>query len=427
MDTTTRLLLQLPDPDPVTGDFLDVSVLNANFQKLDAEVGTSPILSTERPTSPYQGQEILETDTGKRFVWGGTKWLQTLLAGASFDSNIGIGTAPDANAARKLKTYWAGTMGGTSQVLLEQSGTPAGSRALSIKAGGEAIERWWIDFDGKMQWSDGVAGDVSLRRASANHLQTEDWFTSIRGATSDWAFGTYVTGEGNPRLVVKQDGGLNWGPGTATTDTNLYRSSVGNRLVTDDEFQVGQALRCLPPVGSGSQAIVFNHGYGLYVDNAGAGGANNRMWIDGPDGGEIVIGPRSGSSNFGSIRLRTSDTTASAANAYLDAGNTLYKSTSSIRYKVNVRDLDLDAQQLLSLRPVRFHDKKQHAKLGEDAPTHVGLIAEEVDALGLKEFVHYDAEGRPDGVQYERLAVALLPVVKDLLERVERLEAQAAR
>lgn len=32
-------------------------------------------LSTNRPTSPYIGQFIFETDTKKQLVWDGTAWI----------------------------------------------------------------------------------------------------------------------------------------------------------------------------------------------------------------------------------------------------------------------------------------------------------------------------------------------------------------
>ena len=41
------------------------------------------------------------------------------------------------------------------------------------------------------------------------------------------------------------------------------------------------------------------------------------------------------------------------------------------------------------------------------------MIAEEVDSLGLKDFVHYDSEGKPDGVKYKLLAVGLMGVLKN--------------
>lgn len=53
-----------------------------------------------------------------------------------------------------------------------------------------------------------------------------------------------------------------------------------------------------------------------------------------------------------------------------------------------------------------------------------GVIAEEVRDAGLDEFVVYDANGEVEGVMYDRLGVALIPVVK---RQRDRLTAQADR
>lgn len=50
-----------------------------------------------------------------------------------------------------------------------------------------------------------------------------------------------VDGEANTRWGVRADGFQAWGDGTATRDTNLYRSAA-NTLATDDNFEVGQSL-----------------------------------------------------------------------------------------------------------------------------------------------------------------------------------------
>lgn len=426
MNSTTRVVLLKPNSHPVTGDFVDIDVINGNMDKIDSVISFTVCTSTARPAVPFTGQAILETDTAKTYVWGGSAWLP-LLSGLTLQlDKLGIGTAADANILRKLKLFSGGTNGTLSQMLLEQSGPAAGSRALSLKAAGEANERWWIDFDGKMQWGPGSAGgDVTLYRGGADTLGTDDFVQITRATTGAWCLGAKVSGESQPRAVLTSDGILAFGPGSSAFDVFFQRNGVGNLLV-DGTLNLNQALNAMPAVSAGSKVFNFNHGYALYVDNAGAGGNNTRVWLDGPDGGEIVIGPRSGSSNFGSIRLRTDKTTASAANAFLDAGNVLYKSTSSARYKVKIRTEDFDHAKLMELRPVRFKDKAQFAELAEEAPDHVGLIAEEVHELGLTEYVHYDAEGRPNGVQYDRLTLGLLSIVKDLAARVERLENAAS-
>lgn len=85
MDSTARLALNKPNPDPVTGDFVDISVLNANFDKLDAAIGAIPVTSGTRPSAPFNGQFIRETDTGRVFLCVGTGpaiWVEVILGTA---------------------------------------------------------------------------------------------------------------------------------------------------------------------------------------------------------------------------------------------------------------------------------------------------------------------------------------------------------
>ena len=73
MNFTTRLALSKPDPNPVTGDFVDIAVLNANMDKLDAGIGATICTAATRPASPFHGQIIRETDTRKLYVWNATQ------------------------------------------------------------------------------------------------------------------------------------------------------------------------------------------------------------------------------------------------------------------------------------------------------------------------------------------------------------------
>lgn len=206
----------------------------------------------------------------------------------------------------------------------------------------------------------------------------------------------------------------------------LFVPPSGNYIigVLGDSFALGGTLTVTPEESAGSIAIEFNHGYEIFVDNTGAGADNTRWWLDTPDNGEVVIGPRSGSAHLESLRLRTDATTGSAANCFIDSTTQqIRRSTSSRRYKVLIRDADVDLDAVRQLRPVRFKDKSEVLRVGADvASDHVGFIAEEVDELGLREFVHYNGDGEPESVQYDRMVPALLLLINDLADRVTRLE-----
>jgi hypothetical protein len=179
-------------------------------------------------------------------------------------------------------------------------------------------------------------------------------------------------------------------------------------------------------------------------------------------------------------------TTASAANAYLNNGSTpanqLLRSTSSLRYKTDVETLDhAKADAVLNLRPVWYRSK---AEADRKDWSWYGLIAEEVAQVEPR-LVHWsypedqfetietqteiektrevevtpavlddednvvepavtetetytetetkserklktDAQLAPDGVQYDRLTVMLLDIVKRQNQRIEQLEAKVA-
>lgn len=123
-----------------------------------------------------------------------------------------------------------------------------------------------------------------------------------------------------------------------------------------------------------------------------------------------------------------------------DGQFSLGRNTSSIRYKMNVRDAD-PRPGILDLRPVIFDRKPQFRDpVDEDgnrvegpavripgAVDEFGLIAEEVLEL-VPELVQWfdagDGKGNQvDGVRYELIGVALVPAVRDHDERIARLES----
>lgn len=118
-------------------------------------------------------------------------------------------------------------------------------------------------------------------------------------------------------------------------------------------------------------------------------------------------------------------TTASAANVYVDASGNVMRSTSSIRYKTDVKDVEKDeAVKLLDIRPITYSSTCE----GDNkTDRHYGFIAEELNLIdpALVNFKTMEDGARvPDGVQYERVVVGLLKLVQDLTKRVEQLEAK---
>jgi hypothetical protein len=112
--------------------------------------------------------------------------------------------------------------------------------------------------------------------------------------------------------------------------------------------------------------------------------------------------------------------TATAPNLYMDSSGYLIRSTSSRRYKRDIKTYAPPTGAFDKLRAVTYRSRSEH-----DDPDliHVGLIAEEVDEAGLKAFVVYDDKGRPEALEYDRMVALLIAEVQALRKRVAALEA----
>lgn len=76
MATSPSARLGIPLPIPGSQEPFTVAAYNNAINTLDANVGSVVVTSTTRPTQPYPGQVIFESDTNGSFVWDGTQWRQ---------------------------------------------------------------------------------------------------------------------------------------------------------------------------------------------------------------------------------------------------------------------------------------------------------------------------------------------------------------
>jgi hypothetical protein len=214
-------------------------------------------------------------------------------------------------------------------------------------------------------------------------------------------------------------------PGKPVTPADV--DNIDNTSVTTDQLTIN------PTIGAGAsyQALTLPNSYAIWTDNAGSGTAANRLWLDMPDTGDIILGPRSGTAFVSTLRLRTNATTASAANCFIDSTTQrISRSTSSRRYKVGIEDVEVDLGAFRRLRVVTFQDRQEHAEQGDAAPWYIGLVAEEVHDLGLHQLVAYmqtDDGPIPDGVQYDRLTLGLLQLAQAQQEQLDTLTTRLAQ
>lgn len=108
---------------------------------------------------------------------------------------------------------------------------------------------------------------------------------------------------------------------------------------------------------------------------------------------------------------------------------TLGSDCSSAGAVADVSDADgfvpLDALRQVKWRVYWLKDDL-NLKLDDAQPT-VGLLAEDLDEVGLGFFCEYDDDGNPTGVDYPRLSVAALRLAQDAMDEVDELKGEVAR
>ena len=96
---------------------------------------------------------------------------------------------------------------------------------------------------------------------------------------------------------------------------------------------------------------------------------------------------------------------------------------------VNISDADefvpVDALRQVKWRVYWLKDDL-NLKL-DDAQPVIGLLAEDLDKVGLGFFCEYDSDGNPTGVDYPKLSVAALRLAQQAMGEVDELKAEVAR
>lgn len=127
---------------------------------------------------------------------------------------------------------------------------------------------------------------------------------------------------------------------------------------------------------------------------------------------------------------QSKNSTGFGANVYLDAFGKMYVTTSASRFKQNIkRNYDTTyGNKLLNLPTATWKDKSEVKKyeageIDHKPRSYYGMIAEDLDKAGLDMLVTKE-NGKITGIQYDRIGVALIPVIKELKEKIKRLESK---
>jgi hypothetical protein len=241
------------------------------------------------------------------------------------------------------------------------------------------------------------------------------------------------------------------------TGSSLFLGMNGVSMDTQPITSGSPATFTMTP-DSGSGSSVYFAGNSTTIGDGGPTGDTSinggRSVALSTAGGDIYLyEPGSGTeavhvgrdSSSGTVRSETiyNRTYTNAANVYVTSFGTVGRSTSLERNKVNIDRTWADDSELLAkvkaLTPASFYDRGNAERYAEWAslpeavrspnmdaqfPRRIlGLIAEDVEATGLTDLLTHDDDGALAGVAYDRLAVALIPWLRDLEARLVALES----
>lgn len=164
--TTSRVGLYKPLDDG--SELVNVATdLNGNTDKLDLAVGFQSCTSSTRPSSPYSGKPIMESDTSYRtYFSNGTapasaSWIEIPNSSATYNSSLTIA------ATRQIRF---GASGSAANIATLTTATT--DDILSTRITGDTASRYLLEADGAMWWGPGgsTGADTTLTRTAAARL-----------------------------------------------------------------------------------------------------------------------------------------------------------------------------------------------------------------------------------------------------------------
>lgn len=246
---------------------------------------------------------------------------------------------------------------------------------------------------------------------------------------------TLISPQTNPYLEISNNSSLFNGMAalikardSLTVSINGYSDRGYDTQMSTEKFvglSIGKYNDKLMPtkIGGAEQGVIISggHQYSLVVgtdtpyifvgsDSNGTSPNGNRIYIN----GSYVHSP--------STYLRT---TSGSANVVVSSDGALVRSSSARKYKLDIKNnisID-DSLKLIDVPLSTWVDKHEYEKSGSNE-RYFGMIAEDLRDAGLEYLVQYGEDNEVEGINYDRVALLLIPLVKELKERIEELESK---
>lgn len=364
---------------------IQIAVAQAQQAADDAQAAIDAVGNLDQPTSTYK----INADNVTVGTLSGITLIGNTIKSAASGTRVEIsGTNTDFyNSTGYVGRINGGTLlGGNELAMMNYNGT----RAV------------YVDATTASLYGSGASMGVNSQSASI--------FTS-RNVTVD--FGglfdgmTYHSGGFIINKAVNISGNSSSLQGVLVlNDSSYYMKFDGNEI---SSYTSGGSGANLYLNGSGSSgAVILGDG----------GGATSVRNVLNAQGGLVVSGGGITSSGIYSNLITGRD-------MFITSAGVMGYATSSRKYKRDIEDLQLNADAILSIKPVsfRYNIGVLKEENGND-PDELqwGFIAEDLVDAGLTGIVDYDPEtGDVEGIKYGRFVIALQSVVREQANQIKSL------
>jgi uncharacterized coiled-coil protein SlyX len=335
---------------------------------------------------------LLSLTTGGFNTAAGWLSLRSITTG-SFNTAIGAGTLFANTADNNTAT-------GAAALLFNTTGfnnTAVGATALlNNTEGRNNTATGFQTLRNNTTGGDNTAtGRSALFSNTTGAINTANGFDALFSNTT----GIANTATGDLALLSNTTGDANTANGASALRANIFgdnNTAIGTSALfsnTAGAFNTAVGVEALfsNTIGNNNTALGFSAGL-----NQTTGG--NNVYIG---AGISCVAGESDACYIGSIFGQTS---ASGTPVLINSSNKLGTTTSSKRFKEEIKPMDKASKALLALKPVTFRYKKEIDPAGT---SQFGLVAEEVEKVN-PDLIVRDEAGKPYSVRYDQINAMLL-------------------
>jgi len=245
---------------------------------------------------------------------------------------------------------------------------------------------------------DGVIATTGndLRILSGLNVSSENhnirFYTGFNGAGG--------AAENNERMRIEYNGNVGIGTTTINSERLTVRQTTGN----------ASALYVL------TSGVTTGQSYGLTIE-AGTNNSDRSFAVFNQAGNTEYLKVRGDGFLFSSPTYN--NTFGSSANMYVNTDGSFGRATSSLKYKTDIKNYDKGLAEVMQIRPVYYKSINEREK----DLTFAGLIAEEIEELGLTEFVQYAPDGSPDALSYQNMIALAFKAIQELKSENDTLKS----